>query len=260
MSGGIVYHRCPKCKTSLAMMDGIYTITCNKCGANLRYNPNTTSLEIIGKHYQIFDGEVKGKLKPVEIQSNLGQKRIYILYLLFGIFTLGIGFIVYLNRNLKDLEQHETFTEVEKGAQPILHEGQALRSFNTILRDRVFLSPWYLGIFAIITIAYDLLSAAEEKYSSLYYHLKKQPRETAPTKSPHPRVYFVSLIIFLISCVIVIPTAITGFSYNNSPATIVFFVACGLASLTFFIVVLCEALWQRAFNDHVDAMRSLGYE
>lgn len=259
MSGGIVYHRCPKCKTDLAIMDGIYTITCNECGANLRFNPNTASLEIIGKDVRIFSGEVKSELKPVEYRSNLGKKRIYILYLLFGIFTLGVGFIVYLNRNLRDLEHHETFKE-EVGAQPILAEGQALRGFNQIMKDRVFLSPWYLGMFALITIIYDLLGSAEEKYSSLYYHLKGQTKETAPTKSPHPRVFIVFLILFLLSSVVVISTSIAGFAYTNSPATYTFYVSLGVLCLCFMVIVLCGALWQRAFNDHVDAMRVFGYE
>ncbi|MHA1501562.1 MAG: hypothetical protein ACTSSB_06895 [Candidatus Heimdallarchaeota archaeon] len=259
MSGGIVYHRCPKCRADLAIMDGIYTITCNKCGANLRFNPNTVSLEIIGKDVRIFSGEVEGELKAVEFQSNLGKKRIYILYLLFGIVTLGIGFVVYLNRNLSDLGNHETFKE-EVGAQPILSEGEALRGFKTIMKDRIYYSPWYLGLFALITIAYDLLTTSEEKYSSLYYHLVKQPEETAPYKSPHPRLFLVSLILFIISSIVVIVTSITGFSLGSDPITIVFYVFLGILCISFFILVMCGALWQRAFNEHIEAMRSFGYE
>ncbi len=259
MSGRIVYHRCPKCKKDLAIMDGIYTITCNECGANLRFNPNTVALEIVGKNVKIFSGEVKGDLKPVEYRSSLGKKRIYVLYLLFGIFTLGVGFIVYLNRNLRDLEHHETFKE-EEGAQPILAEGQALRGFKDIMKDRVYYSPWYLGLFALITIIFDLLTTSEEKYSSLYYHLKKQSKETAPFKSPHPKFYFAFLILLIISGVVVIATSITGFTLNNDPVTYVFYASLGVLCLCFFIIVICGALWQRAFNEHIEVMRSLGYE
>jgi hypothetical protein len=105
-----------------------------------------------------------------------------------------------------------------------------------------------------------LLASSEEKYSSLYYHLKEQTEKTAPFKSPHPKLYFTSLILFIISSVVVITTSITGFTLNNDPVTYVFYASLGVLSLCFLVIVICGALWQRAFNEHIEVMRSFGYD
>ena len=62
------------------------------------------------------------------------------------------------------------------------------------------------------------------------------------------------------SGVVVIATSITGFTLNNDPVTYVFYASLGVLCLCFLIIVICGALWQRAFNEHLEVMRSLGYE
>ena len=254
MNSETIYGKCPECNANLVIMDGIYTITCNECGIKIAYNPETLAFEVLGDKVDIFDGEVKTATE--KRKQEYGKKRIYFVYFLFGIVTLGIGLIIYMFRNLKDLETHHSNYELEKGAEPILTQGEALPSFNSMFRDRFYMSPWYAGFYAIFTLAYDLLTASFEKYSGLYYHLKGQGKETAPTKSPHAGWFMFGLVTFLIS----IPFFITMLSMNlvfdfaMYPYNYLFYFSCGLVAFGYLIITICGAIWQKAYNDHIKVM------
>ncbi len=254
MKSETIYCNCPECNANLVIMDNILTITCNDCGIKLAYDPKSSSLQVLGDKVDIFDGEVK--TTTVKRKQVYGKKRIYFIYFLFGLVTLGIGLIVYMLRNLKDLETHHSNYDLEKGAEPILTHGEFFPSFNSMFRDRLYMSPWYAGLYVIFTIAYDLLTAPIEKYSSLHYHLKDQGKETAPTKSPHSAWYVTGLVSYLVSMPVVILTLILNLLQNFSvfPQNIIFYVSCGLAAFGFLMITICGAIWQKAFNDHIKVM------
>ncbi|MBK5114355.1 MAG: hypothetical protein KGD59_00670 [Candidatus Heimdallarchaeota archaeon] len=257
MSESTLYKYCPNCGAKLVIMDGIFTITCNKCEIKLAYDTKTELLVVLGEYVQFSAGKVS-QTTPRKTRD-YGKKRSYFLYFLFGIWTLGIGFIVYMFRNLRDLENHHSEYKIEKGAEPILSDGELFPNFNSMMRDRFFYTPWYSGIFGLITIVFDILSASIAKYSMLYYHLKKQSKETAPTKSPHSSIYLTGLILFLITAPITIATMITSITFNFTilVQSITFYAAAGLTVAGFLIIVICGALWQRAFNDHVEVMKRI---
>ena len=255
----IIYAFCPQCGAKLAIMDGIFVIKCNDCNINLQYNQEYDVLEILGRDVQFVKGKVYQYTGSGPGSTTLGQKRIYILYFLFGLSTLGIGSIVYLMRNLKDLALHQNH-DVEKNANPILSQGETFTNFNQILQNRLYYSPYYMIPLFVITIAYDLISAAEDKYSALYYHLKEQEKETAPYKSPHSGLFLTSLIALIVSLAVEIPVAITSFIYSQPYLSVTFYVMTSIAGVSLVILIICEALWQRAFNTHIDTMRRLGYK
>lgn len=238
-------------------MDGIYTITCNGCETKLAYDLETKELVNLGKHVKFSKGKIS-QTTPRKTRE-YGKKRTYFLYFLFGVWTLGIGFIVYMFRNLRDLENHQSEYKIELGAEPILSDGELFPNFNSMVRDRFFYTPWYAGLFGLVTIVFDILSAAIAKYSMLYFHLKNQNKETAPTKSPHSGIYLTGLLLFLISS----PAAITTLIFNITYGGTIFFlniftwVAVVAFGAGFIIIIICGALWQRAFNDHIDAMKRI---
>jgi len=257
LSESIIYKKCPNCDANLVLMDGIYTITCNECELKLAYDIDTEELVVLGKHVKFSAGKVS-QTTPRKTRD-YGKKRAYFLYFLFGIWTLGIGFIVYMFRNIRDLENHHSEYKIEKGAEPILSDGELFPNFNSMLRDRFYYSPWYSGIFGLITIVFDIFSAAVAKYSMLHYHLKNQNKDTAPTKSPHSGIYLTGLIMFLLTAPITITTMILSITYEFAflVQNIIFYNAAGLTLTGFLIIVICGALWQRAFNKHVEAMKKL---
>lgn len=258
MSESTLYKNCPICGTNLVIMDGIYTITCNGCETKLAYDLETEELVNLGKHVKISKGKIS-QTTPRKTRE-YGKKRTYFLYFLFGVWTLGIGFIVYMFRNLRDLENHQSEYKIEAGAEPILSDGELFPNFNSMVRDRFFYSPWYAGLFGIVTIVYDILSAATAKYSMLYFHLKNQSNDTAPTKSPHSSVYLTGLIIFLLSLPIAIPSLILNIAYGFEVffyQSIFLWVSVAMFGVGFIIIVVCGALWQKAFNDHLDAMKKI---
>ena len=129
-----------------------------------------------------------------------------------------------------------------------------------MVRDRFFYSPWYAGLFGLVTIVFDILSAATAKYSMLYFHLKNQSKDTAPTKSPHSGVYLTGLILFLLSLPTAIPLLILNITYGFETfffQSIFLWVSVVMFGAGFIIIVVCGALWQRAFNDHLDAMKKI---
>ncbi len=252
-----IYARCPKCNANLVIMDGIYVINCNECNINLEYDLEMRKLEILGRKVEFVSGKV---IKSTEINSTLGSSRRYFPYLLLGIVTLGVGLIFYMMKNLRDLEEHETHSKEEKGAQPLLQSGETFLNFHQILQNRIFYSVRYMAMLCVITISYDLITAAESKYSSLYHHLKGQSKETAPIKSPHSAIFLISFILYIVSIAIVLPTAITDIVYSIPLVGLTFYIAAGVAGASFLVVLLCGAIWQKAFNEHVKAMRKLGYQ
>ncbi|NHJ31414.1 MAG: hypothetical protein FK732_00985 [Asgard group archaeon] len=258
MSENILYKSCPNCEANLVIMDGIYTITCNDCETKLAYDPEKKELVVLGKHVQFSAGKVSQTTAPQKTRD-YGKKRLYFLYFLFGIFTLGIGFIVYMFRNLRDLENHHSEYKIEKGAEPIISDGEFFPNFNNMVRERFFYSPWYSGLFGLITLVFDIFSAAIGKYSMLYFHLKKQSRDTAPTKSPHSAVYLTGLILFLLSLPIVVPTLILNITYGFEFIfqSITLWIGVGMFSVGFIIIVICGALWQKAFNNHIKVMKKI---
>ena len=160
-----IYAKCPKCGASLVMMDGITLINCNDCNLSLEYNIETREFEILGRNVEFANGKVTKSVKTVSNKkgdTTIGTTRRYFPYMLFGIFTLGIGFIIYMMKGLRDLEEHETYGEVEKGAQPIMSQGETFLNFNQIMRNRIYYSPYYMIPLFLITITYDLISAAED--------------------------------------------------------------------------------------------------
>ena len=288
LSESTLYKNCPICDNNLVIMDGIYTITCNGCETKLAYDLETKELVDLGKHVKISKGKVS-QTTPRKTRE-YGKKRTYFLYFLFGVWTLGIGFIVYLFRNLRDLENHNSEYKIEVGAEPILSDGEIFPNFNSMVRDRFFYSPWYSGLFClfIITIiliqsvsavkispakiegnfkpnsereiVFDIFSAAVAKYSMLYFHLKKQSKDTAPTKSPHSGVYLTGLILYLLSLPIAIPTLILNITYGFEVfffQSIIFWISVAMFGVGFIIIVICGALWQKAFNDHLEAMKKI---
>lgn len=254
-----IYAQCPKCNANFILMDGIYTVNCDDCNLSLEYNIETRKLEILGRKVEFVSGKVTKSTKTSG-DSTLGSTRRYIPYLLLGIVTLGIGLIIYMMKNLRDLEEHETYGEVEKGAHPILSPGETFINFNQMLQNRLYYSPWYLIPIFIISISYDLISAAEDKYSSLYYHLKEQTKETAPIKSPHAMIFLISLILFIVSIALVLPTTITSVIYSLPLISLTSYITAGVAGASLLVIILCGAIWQKAFNEHIKAMRKLGFQ
>ncbi len=252
-----IYAFCPKCNANLVIMDGIYVITCNDCNINLEYDLEMRRLEILGKKVEFVSGKV---IKSTNINSTLSSPRRYFPYLLLGIVTLGVGLIFYMMINLRDLESHEAHSEEEKGAEPLLQSGEAFLNFHQILQNRVFYSVRYMAILCVITISYDLISAAESKYSSLYFHLKGQSKETAPVKSPHAMIFIFAFILYVISIAVVLPSAITSLVYSLPSVSLVFYIMAGVAGASFLVILICGAVWQKAFNEHIKAMRKLGFQ
>lgn len=252
----ILYKKCPVCGNSLIIMDGIIEIICSQCDNNLTYDVKNDSVVVSDRVRPIarFSGKKNEKVDTV-----LGRTRNHFLYFLFGIATLGIGFIFYLFWVFKDLAQHQTLKEVEKNAEPIIDAGDFFPNFNEIVKTRVYASRYFIFM-AVFTIAFDIITAAELKYSSLYYHLKKQSKETAPVKSPHPTIFLVSLITFLISTIVLIITAITAPIYDITSLTISFYVFAGIAGVNLIVLVVLGAVWQLAFNTHIYALRKMGYK
>ncbi|MCK5299091.1 MAG: hypothetical protein KAJ76_09305 [Candidatus Heimdallarchaeota archaeon] len=258
MSESTLYKNCPICNTNLVIMDGIYTITCNGCETKLAYDLENKELVNLGKHVKFSKGKIS-QATPRKTRE-YGKKRTYFLYFLFGVWTLGIGFIVYMFRNIRDLENHQSEYKIEMGAEPILSDGELFPNFNSMVRDRFFYSPWYAGIFGLVTIVFDILSAATAKYSMLYFHLKNQSKDTAPTKSPHSGVYLTGLILFLLSLPTAIPLLILNITYGFETfffQSIFLWVSVVMFGAGFIIIVICGALWQKAFNDHLDAMKKI---
>ncbi len=254
-----IYAKCPKCDSNLVLMDGIYVINCNDCNLNLEYNIETKKLEILGRNVEFASGKVAKSTKTIR-DSTLGPIRRYFPYLLFGIVTLGIGLIIYMMRNLRDLEEHKTYSEVEEGAHPVLSHGDTFLNFNQMVQNRLYYSPRYLTVLFIITISYDLITSAESKYSSLYHHLKGQSKETAPIKSPHAMIYLISLILFIISMMVSIPTGITSLINVLPLVSLTFYIAAGIAGVSFIVIIICGAVWQKAFNEHIKTMKKLGFK
>jgi hypothetical protein len=257
LSESTLYKYCPNCGAKLVIMDGIFTITCNECELKLAYDTESELLVALGKHVKFSKGKISQTTpRP---KPEYGKKRSYFLYFLFGIWTLGIGFIVYMFRNIRDLENHNSEYKIEKGAEPILSDGELFPNFNSMMRDRFFISPWYSGIFGLVTIVFDILSAAIAKYSMLYFHLKNQSKETAPTKSPHSGIYTTGLLIFLLTAPVAITTLIFNITYGGSLyfLNIFTYVTIVAFGVSFIIIVICGALWQRAFNKHIDAMKKI---
>ncbi|MFW9924012.1 MAG: hypothetical protein ACFFDW_12070 [Candidatus Thorarchaeota archaeon] len=252
----ILYKTCPECGNSLIIMDGINEIICPQCDNNLTYDEKEDMLFVSERVRPIkrFSGR-----KDEKVDTVLGRTRNHFLYFLFGIATLGIGFIFYLFWVFKDLAHHQTIKEVEKNAEPIIDAGDFFPNFNEIVKTRIYASR-YLIIMAVFTIAFDLITAAELKYSSLYYHLKKQSKETAPIKSPHPTIFLVSLITFLITSLVLIITSITAPIYDIQSLTISFYVFAGIAGANLIVLVILGAVWQLSFNTHIIALRKMGYK
>lgn len=254
-----IYANCPKCNANLVLMDGIYIIKCNVCNLNLEYDIEMRKLAILGKNIEFVSGKVNKSIKTGR-DSKLGYTRRYFPYLLLGIVTLGVGLIFYMMKNLRDLEEHETHSADEKGAQPLLGAGEAFLNFHQILQNRIFYSVRYLVILCVITISYDLITAAESKYSSLYFHLKGQSKETAPIKSPHAAIFLIAFILYVISIAIVLPTAITNLVYSLPFVGLILYITAGIAGASFLVILICGAVWQKAFNEHIKAMRKLGFQ
>lgn len=257
MSSEIIYDVCPKCGAYLAIMDGIFTITCSECSIKLAYTPETSNLIIMGDEVDIFSGEViTTSEESKKKKKKFGKKRLYILYFFLGISTLGFGFIFYMFRNLKDLEAHHLDYELEKGAAPLLTYGEAFPSLNSIFQNRLFMSPWYAGLYLIFTVIFDLFTAINEKYSVLYYHLKDQEKETAPLKSPHVGWLLFGLITFILS----IPffSAMLSlniiFDFANYPYNYLFYISSSLLAFGFLLLIICGVIWQKAFNAHIKAV------
>ncbi|TFF84191.1 hypothetical protein EU523_01775, partial [Candidatus Heimdallarchaeota archaeon] len=179
MTEQIKYFHCPKCGKKIVLLDGIESTRCNNCKSTLIYRNG--ELET-GK--RIPDSQLAYYYKkPRNIHNTLGKKRVFFWYWLFGLFTFGIGTIVYLFRCMQSLSDHETFPEVEKDSMIIVERDELLINFKTLVNQEHVSSFSFLLL--LFTIPYDLIQAAYNKYSLLYNHLKNQSKTTAPVKPPH---------------------------------------------------------------------------
>ncbi|MBD3192472.1 MAG: hypothetical protein GF308_17670 [Candidatus Heimdallarchaeota archaeon] len=248
MNNTIIQSYCPQCEQPLTIMDKEMTVRCPNCNTILQFSEEKNTLVLI---HQME--------KKIETRNTLGKKRQYFWYLLLGIGTLGIGFIFYLLKNLEDLNNHEIYPEVETGQSLILIDGEAFPNLHGMFQRRRMMMGRFMAIFILLAIPYDLFMAAIDKYSVLFDHLKNQSKETAPTKSPHPTIYTIALSSFLLSTISTIVLVVVFWVINQN--FWIFISLCIIGSiccLSFIGLTIIEALWQKAFNDHIRAMNKLG--
>ncbi|MHA1442450.1 MAG: hypothetical protein ACTSPK_11390 [Candidatus Heimdallarchaeota archaeon] len=102
-----------------------------------------------------------GEKVPEERLRSLSivPQRNYFKWVAIGIFTLGIGFLLYLYLSLEDLEKHSHYPNDLRAKQIEVNTSRLLL---------LFLVAIFCGFIPILWwIYYD-------KYASLYYHLKDQ--------------------------------------------------------------------------------------
>lgn len=237
---------CPKCEQPLIIMDKKMTIRCTNCDAILQFSEEKNKLILVSQREEL------------EKTNTLGKKRQYFWYLLLGVATLGIGFIYYLMKSLKDLNNHEIYPEVEKGESMILIDDEAFPNLQGMFQRRMMMGR-FMAVFILLAIPYDLIMAAIDKYSVLFDHLKDQSEETAPTKPPHPTWYVIGLSSFLLSAIITIVLIIVFLVVGQNIWVFISLCAVGgICCLSFLELIIVGALWQKAFNDHIRAMNELG--
>ncbi|MHA1186215.1 MAG: hypothetical protein ACTSXA_13850 [Candidatus Heimdallarchaeota archaeon] len=183
-----------------------------------------------------------GEKVPEERLRSLSivPQRNYFKWVAIGIFTLGIGFLLYLYLSLEDLEKHSHYPNDLRAKQIEVNTSRLLL---------LFLVAIFCGFIPILWwIYYD-------KYASLYYHLKDQKEDKAPQKIIHPAFYMIPLILSHI--VVLIPT-IYGFATGvNFVVTYVlyFWLIFGFELALSIVVMVFEFYWQKALNMHLQATK-----
>jgi hypothetical protein len=167
-------------------------------------------------------------LEPIPLRN-------FFTWLVLGIITLGICFLIYLYLNIEDLEKHAMYPNEPK-AEPI--------KVNTTTLLLQFVIAICFGFIPILWWIYY------KKYASLYYHIHKIPRENAPVKIPHPVYYLLPLISsHIIALVPTIVGFVTGINIITQLPGLFWGISAGVFVLS-IVTFYFDYLWQKAFNEH----------
>ncbi|MBD3189725.1 MAG: hypothetical protein GF308_03735 [Candidatus Heimdallarchaeota archaeon] len=174
------------------------------------------------------------QLQPEE-QQQLPKLPIrdYWKWLLIGIFTFGLGFLVYLYITLADLEQLAKYP-TEPKSQPI--------EVNVTSYLLLFFVSICFGFIPILWWIYY------KKYASLYYNLKNLGQQKAPHKSFHPAIYLTPIVLSHLWAIIPnILLLITGENFFSSyPA--IYWIFVSILLILSIIILGLDYFWQRAYN------------
>lgn len=163
-------------------------------------------------------------------------ERNYIYWLLLGIISAGIIFLVYLFLNIQDLEKHSEYPKDSRADSIKVNSSQTLLFFLIAV------------CFAFIPVLWWIYY---KKYSSLYYHLRNQKNRSAPFKIPHPVFYMLPLIC---SHLLALVPSIIGLAIQvdiRVEMPTLFWGLFGGIMVLSIIPIILDYLWQRAFNAHI---------